>query len=525
MQNKESGQLKTPVPAAMYLRMSTEHQKYSLEYQSAAIQRYADNHGFKIVQRYEDPGKSGLTLKRREGLTRLLGDVTSGSHQYKAVLVYDVSRWGRFQDIDESAYYEFICKSARAPVHYCAEPFRNSTSLHALLMKTLKRIMAAEYSREVSVRLRRTKRLLTLQGFRAGGQAGYGLRRMLVSFDGTRQRQLAPGERAIGVGRVILVPGPAEEVARVREIYRLRISEGKPAKVIAREFNRKHIKGGPWTGVRILDILRNPKYMGCAAWRRTTGPLDGKRMDVPPERWILSPTAFEPIVDKQTFDIAQKVMESRTCLKSNEELLNSLRMLLKRKGQLSQQIIDTSHQTPVSSTYQHRFGTLRQAYSLIGYPEFANLQGNVKMRRRLYSLRRVLLGRIKRLFSDEISIVQERHFRRRVVRFKDGLNISILICQCVGLGNGNFRWVVRRKRFDNQYMTLVCMCDANNRSIRDFYLVPSIDKDCKVEFRIKANDQWFKRGKRITNLSKLRQVAHRLLAVQPTESMPSSSTR
>jgi hypothetical protein len=32
------------------------------------------------------------------------------------------SRWGRFQDADESAHYEFLCKSAGIPVHYCAEP-------------------------------------------------------------------------------------------------------------------------------------------------------------------------------------------------------------------------------------------------------------------------------------------------------------------------------------------------------------------------------------------------------------------
>ena len=38
-----------------------------------------------------------------------------------AILVYYVSRWGSFQDTDESAHYEFACKSAGVPVHYCAE--------------------------------------------------------------------------------------------------------------------------------------------------------------------------------------------------------------------------------------------------------------------------------------------------------------------------------------------------------------------------------------------------------------------
>lgn len=90
------------------------------------------------------------------------------------MLVYDVSRWGRFQDTDEAAHYEFLCKSAGVPIHYCAESFKNNSSSPAVIMKTLKRVMAAEYSRDLSQRLSRTKKILTEHGFRAGGTAGYG---------------------------------------------------------------------------------------------------------------------------------------------------------------------------------------------------------------------------------------------------------------------------------------------------------------------------------------------------------------
>ena len=106
-----------PIPAAQYLRVSTDQQKVSLAYQAAAIQRYADTHGFKIVQSYEDRGRSGLTLKHREGLARFLQDVVREGGAFKAVLVYDLSRWGRVQDTDEAAHYEFLCKSAGVAVH------------------------------------------------------------------------------------------------------------------------------------------------------------------------------------------------------------------------------------------------------------------------------------------------------------------------------------------------------------------------------------------------------------------------
>ncbi|MGB2890006.1 MAG: recombinase family protein [Candidatus Acidiferrales bacterium] len=118
------------VPAAQYIRMSTEHQQYSLENQSAAIQKYAESKGFEVVRTYSDAARSGLVLRHRTGLRQLLQDVVGGTPAYRAILVYDVSRWGRFQDTDESAHYEFLCKSAGVPVHYCAEAFANNGTPH-----------------------------------------------------------------------------------------------------------------------------------------------------------------------------------------------------------------------------------------------------------------------------------------------------------------------------------------------------------------------------------------------------------
>ena len=50
-------------------------------------------------------------------------DVESGRADFTDILVYDVSRWGRSQDADESAYYEYIGKRANIRVHYCAAAF------------------------------------------------------------------------------------------------------------------------------------------------------------------------------------------------------------------------------------------------------------------------------------------------------------------------------------------------------------------------------------------------------------------
>jgi len=91
------------VRAAEYVRMSTDHQKYSTENQADAIRHYAAARGIEIVRTYADAGKSGLKIEGRDALKQLIDDVQTGAADYTMVLVYDISRWGRFQDADESA--------------------------------------------------------------------------------------------------------------------------------------------------------------------------------------------------------------------------------------------------------------------------------------------------------------------------------------------------------------------------------------------------------------------------------------
>ena len=142
-----------PVRAAEYVCMSTEHQQYSTENQRQVIQQFAERRGMEIIRTYTDAGKSGLRIEGRDALRQLIHDVEHGPVDFSAILVYDVSRWGRFQDADESAYYEYICRRANIAVHYCAEQFENDGSPISTIVKGVKRAMAGEYSRELSAKV------------------------------------------------------------------------------------------------------------------------------------------------------------------------------------------------------------------------------------------------------------------------------------------------------------------------------------------------------------------------------------
>jgi DNA invertase Pin-like site-specific DNA recombinase len=106
--------------AASYVRTATKPQQDSISNQVDAIRKYAKRCGLQIVKEYVDEGKIGLNVQNRESLTQLIRDVQNGQINFSFVLLYDVSRWGRFQDADESAYYEYICRLAGVSVHYCA---------------------------------------------------------------------------------------------------------------------------------------------------------------------------------------------------------------------------------------------------------------------------------------------------------------------------------------------------------------------------------------------------------------------
>lgn len=249
--------------------MSTDDQPNSMAAQRDGIQRYALGHGFEVVATYDDPGKSGLEIRNRPGLRRLLRDVVSEECQFKVILVYDVSRWGRFQDTDESAHYEFICRRAGIPVHYCAEQFENDAKLPNTIMKTLKRTMAAEYSRELSVKIADAHKRMAAEGYHVGGRAGYGMRRMLIKATG-RQEILETGEcKNLISDRVVLVPGPRNEVECVRTIFKLAAKPEHSPRVIAEELNRRKLlysDNTPWDYLRVYRVLHNERYVGIARW-------------------------------------------------------------------------------------------------------------------------------------------------------------------------------------------------------------------------------------------------------------------
>jgi DNA invertase Pin-like site-specific DNA recombinase len=396
--SESAGTIAALIPAAEYVRGSTDRQEYSTDNQSLVHRAYAATQGMTIVRTYSDAARSGLVIDRRDALKQLLKDVETGNADFKVVLVYDVSRWGRFQDPDEAAYYEYICKRAGIRVIYCAEQFENDGSPYAAMFKAMKRMAAADYSRELSVKVFNGQRRLINLGYRQGGSAGYGLRRQLVDQKGVAKGILSPGEwKSIQTDRVMLIPGPPDEVEIVRWIFTSFVKQRKNLREIARLLNERGIKnarGGLWQWHHVRQTLRNENYIGNIVWNRQSIKLKGKVVNNPPDKWVRTTGALEPNIERPLFDAAQAILREKPQGLTQEQKLAPLRRLLRRHGTLSMKLINRSAGTPSASSYVRWFGSLGNAYVLVGF--------TARAQRRDGQPRRSLAKTTRQLSNDQL---------------------------------------------------------------------------------------------------------------------------
>jgi DNA invertase Pin-like site-specific DNA recombinase len=457
--------------------MSTEHQQYSTSNQMDVIREYAKRRGLAIVKIYSDEGKSGLNIQGRDSLAQMIRDVQSGEGKFSCILVYDISRWGRFQDADESAYYEYICRQAGVTVHYCGEQFENDGSPASTIIKSVKRTMAGEYSRELSTKVFLGACKLIQRGFKQGGTAGFGLRRMLVDGNGQRKAELKMGEqKSLQTDRVILVAGPEGEVRVVRWIYREFLEGGKVESDIAAALNAQGLVtdfGRAWTRGTVHQVLTNEKYIGNNVYHRTSFKLKRKHVVNPPEKWIRADGVFQGIVEPDVFSRAREIILARSQRLTDDEMLEKLRGVLRQHGRISGIVIDETEGLPSSAAFQNRFGSLVAAYRLIGYDpgiDYSFIETNRKLRKQYPEIVASVIRRVQ-----ELGAVATWDEKTDLLHLNGELRVSIVLCRHIMTPGGASRWVVRLDAGLKPDITIAVRMDATNEGIRDYYLLPGLD--------------------------------------------------
>ncbi|MGF6553003.1 recombinase family protein [Paraburkholderia youngii] len=460
--------------AAQYVRMSTEFQQYSTENQKRVIAEFAVAEGLTVVATYEDAGKSGVSLKGRHALVQLLQDVQSPNRAFSVVLVYDVSRWGRFQDVDESAHYEYICRLAGVQVVYCAELFGWDSSPTAALMKAIKRSMAGEYSRELSRKVFIGQCRLAERGFWQGAAPGYGLQRVLVASDGTVKGPLRPKEhKSIKTDRVVVTPGEAHEVALVLRIYDWYVRQGLGCTRISQRLNAFgmcNAYGRPWTPQLVTSILSGEKYTGNNVYARTSRKLDANWRRNPRSEWARSVAAFPPLVDRRTFEAAEQIRTNRTQNLSDEEILKKLRDFVGSAEVVSAKKIDQTPSMPAGKTYCRRFGSMSIAYERVGYePRYYRADPEASR-----ASRAVLQRCIKR--TTDALTARGHHvdvsLDGTTIRVDDELVIRFTVHLILHYDRRSPRWRARWPTYCAPDLLVVLRLDSALGTPLDFYVFP-----------------------------------------------------
>ncbi len=321
--------------AAVYFRCSTDKQDRSIQDQRTVIVEYARNHSIEITAWFDgDEGKSGTSFVRRPDFMRMVKTVESRANNFSVILVYDIDRWGRPTDPSESGYWDYHFVRHGVRVIYISDQSVNDPSMLGRLSKNFKQELASEESRKQSVRVHERSRLRAAEGFRVGGFAPYGYKRLLVDSQRRPIRTLEDGERKVEkTQRVVLIPGDSGEIEVIKRIFNMRM-QGLGIRAIANNLNADHVltpghrrvysKPGPgkWCIGTIWKILRSPVYKGDwvydeqirGSWTRLENPSRSKR---DADELVTAKSAHDPIIDPGIWNQVNSTARPRNALRAS----------------------------------------------------------------------------------------------------------------------------------------------------------------------------------------------------------------
>lgn len=299
---------------AIYARLSIEDngkKGNSIENQIYLIEKYISaKEDLKHIETFVDNGMTGVNFQR-PSFQRLLEEVKRG--RINCIVVKDLSRFGR-NYIETGEYLEKIFPYLGVRFISINDNFDSLHENNKSLIISLKGILHDTYAKDISKKVSTALDIKKKSGKFMGKMPPYGYIRSAEN----RYKLVVHKERA----RVI------------KDIFTWRLS-GMGIVAIAKKLNEMEIPSqlklrwiegfedgketALWQGSSILDILRNPCYIGCIVERKSYNELyKGKQLKIiPPSRWNLIKNTHEAIIDEDTFYKVQKMIEESAMKRKN----------------------------------------------------------------------------------------------------------------------------------------------------------------------------------------------------------------
>ena len=296
---------------ALYCRLSRdddlEGDSNSIKNQKAILGKYAQDRGFSHPAYYVDDGYSGTNFNRPD-FQRLIGDVNDG--KIGTIIVKDMSRLGR-DYLKVGVYTEITFPDAG--VRFIAiNDGVDSDSQQDNDFTPFRNIINEWYAKDTSKKVRAV--------FKAKGNAGKHLCTIppfgYIKDKDDKQKWIVDEEAAETVKEIYRLCiegyGPTQ-IARILTEHGIDTPVIHAKKVGIKYGSKENALSYIWDTQTVITILANPSYLGHTVNFRTKKKSykSKKKIELPPEEWVVFKNTQEPIIDQDTYDTVQRIRQNK----------------------------------------------------------------------------------------------------------------------------------------------------------------------------------------------------------------------
>ena len=296
---------------ALYCRLSRdddlEGDSNSIKNQKAILGKYAQDRGFSHPAYYVDDGYSGTNFNRPD-FQRLIGDVNDG--KIGTIIVKDMSRLGR-DYLKVGVYTEITFPDAG--VRFIAiNDGVDSDSQQDNDFTPFRNIINEWYAKDTSKKVRAV--------FKAKGNAGKHLCTIppfgYIKDKDDKQKWIVDEEAAETVKEIYRLCiegyGPTQ-IARILTEHGIDTPVIHAKKVVIKYGSKENALSYIWDTQTVITILANPSYLGHTVNFRTKKKSykSKKKIELPPEEWVVFKNTQEPIIDQDTYDTVQRIRQNK----------------------------------------------------------------------------------------------------------------------------------------------------------------------------------------------------------------------
>lgn len=297
---------------ALYCRLSQEDmqagESESIQNQKLILQRYADDHFFLNTRFFVDDGFSGVSFER-EGLQAMLREVEAGN--VATVITKDLSRLGR-NYLKTGELIEIIFPEYE--VRYIAINDGVDTAREDNEFTPLRNWFNEFYARDTSKKIRAVKQAKAQRGERVNGEVPYGY----IADPNDRNHLIPDPETAHVVKQIFAMYVRGDRMCDIQNWLRdneiLTVGELRYRRTGRTQHPRPQQNAWyNWPDKTLYDILTRQEYLGHTITAKTykvSYKSKKTRKNAEDKRYFF-PNTHEPLIDEETFALAQKRIATR----------------------------------------------------------------------------------------------------------------------------------------------------------------------------------------------------------------------